>query len=119
MSGEITAPLHTTTEFSQYLAHEKAKTIPIEPYQLDNSLRVWMIEFEQQAAVHRIDGLKNAASQLSKYLPLVIQRWIPTLAVSIRFNFALLKEALLSRFAMAEDEENRLLLRQLKQCKKH
>ncbi|KAG1040660.1 hypothetical protein G6F43_012245 [Rhizopus delemar] len=118
MSGGRTAPPQSITEFSQYLAHEKAKTIPIEPYQLGNSLRVWIIQFEQQATVHGIEDFNIVATQLSRYLPVVIQQWIPILPVNVRTNYSLLREALLNRFAMAEEEENRILLRQLKQCKK-
>ncbi|KAG1534277.1 hypothetical protein G6F49_013387 [Rhizopus delemar] len=97
MSGGRTAPPKSITEFSQYLAHEKAKTIPIEPYQLGNSLRVWIIQFEQQATVHGIEDFNIVATQLSRYLPVVIQQWIPTLPVNVRTNYSLLREALLNR----------------------
>ncbi|KAG0752995.1 hypothetical protein G6F22_016922 [Rhizopus arrhizus] len=123
MSGSATTPQHSynipgaTTEFSQYLAHEKAKTIPVNNYDLNNSLRVWFLEFEQQALVHGIDDLNICSFHLTKYMPLVIQRWIPTLPVTVRKKFSLLKEALLNRFGMDAEDENRLLLKQLKQCK--
>lgn len=123
MSGSATTPQHSynipgaTTEFSQYLAHEKAKTIPVNNYDLNNSLRVWFLEFEQQALVHGIDDLNICSFHLTKYMPLVIQRWIPTLPVTVRKIFSLLKEALLNRFGMDAEDENRLLLKQLKQCK--
>ncbi|KAG1136977.1 hypothetical protein G6F38_011651 [Rhizopus arrhizus] len=104
----------TSTEFSQYLIHEKAKSVPANNYQLDQSLRVWFIEFEQQAAAHGISNLNSCAVHLSKYMPLLIQRWIPTLPPTVRSDYELLKESLLARFAMDIEEENRLLLKQLR-----
>ncbi|KAG0802946.1 hypothetical protein G6F57_021104 [Rhizopus arrhizus] len=71
MSGSATTPQHSynipgaTTEFSQYLAHEKAKTIPVNNYDLNNSLRVWFLEFEQQALVHGIDDLNICSFHLT------------------------------------------------------
>ncbi|KAG0739642.1 hypothetical protein G6F23_008820 [Rhizopus arrhizus] len=104
----------SSTEFSQYLIHEKAKSVPANNYQLDHSLRVWFIEFEQQAAAHGISNLNSCAVHLSKYMPLLIQRWIPTLPPTVRSDYELLKESLLARFAMDIEEENRLLLKQLR-----
>lgn len=108
----------SSTEFSQYLIHEKAKSVPANNYQLDHSLRVWFIEFEQQAAAHGISNLNSCAVHLSKYMSLLIQRWIPTLPPTVRSDYELLKESLLARFAMDIEEENRLLLKQLRSCKK-
>lgn len=107
-----------SSEFSQYLINERAKTIPVNPYQLDQSLRVWFAEYEQQALVHGITNLDTCAIHLSKHMPTVIQRWIPTLVPTVRSDFELLKESLLARFAMDVEDENRLLLSQLKKCKK-
>ncbi|KAG1037607.1 hypothetical protein G6F43_012826 [Rhizopus delemar] len=91
-------------------------TTPVTVYNLDNSLHVWFIEFEQQAIAHGIDNLNTCSLYMTKYMPLIIQRWIPTLPIAVRADFHLLKEALLGRFAMDADDENRLLLKQLKQC---
>ncbi|KAI8327662.1 hypothetical protein BD560DRAFT_304234, partial [Blakeslea trispora] len=75
----------------------------------------WLLESEQQAAVHGVNNLDLCAPHISKHLPLIIQRWIPTLTVEVRSSYTSLREALLGRFAMGEDEENRLLLKRLRQ----
>lgn len=111
-------PNDSPTEFSQYLLHEKEKSVPANIYQMEQSLRVWFIEFEQQAAVHGITNLNSCAIHLSKYMPLLIQRWIPTLPPSVRFDYEFLKDSLLGRFAMDVEDENRFLFKQLGSCKK-
>ncbi|KAI8358526.1 hypothetical protein BD560DRAFT_335072, partial [Blakeslea trispora] len=107
-----------STEFSQYLLQEKARSVPANNFTLDQSLRVWFIEFEQQADVSGVIDLNQCAPYITKFMPQLIQRWIPILPPKIRADYALLKESLLSRFAMNADDENRILLKQLRNCKK-
>lgn len=58
------------------------------------------------------------APHLTRYMPLVIQQWIPTLAGTIIVKWSILTEALLGRFGLPEEEDSKRLLQQLKNRKK-
>ena len=42
------------SDFAQYLIQEHAKSIPVTPYTLHLSLRIWLKNFTQQALIHGI-----------------------------------------------------------------
>ncbi|CEP17044.1 hypothetical protein [Parasitella parasitica] len=85
-------------------------------YELTTSIRIWLKQYEQQARIYGIISMDNCATHLTRYMPLVIQQWIPTLDPSIVSSWSLLKEALITRFGIPE-EDNRLLLKEIKACK--
>ncbi|KAG1123638.1 hypothetical protein G6F42_010358 [Rhizopus arrhizus] len=105
------------SDVAQYLIQERAKSIPIAPYEPHQSLRIWLKNVTQQAIVHGITGIDICAPHLTKYMPLVMQQWIPTFAPTIIIKWLLLTESLLHRFGLPEEEDNRRLLQQLKNCK--
>ncbi|KAI8876109.1 hypothetical protein K501DRAFT_279714 [Backusella circina FSU 941] len=123
MSGSNTSPpfiLHntTTSDFTEYLLHERAKSIPVAPYDLQQSLRIWLKNFEQQAALHGISNFNTYCMHIGRYLPPIIQQWIPTQPPEIVTRWSLLTESFLVRFGLPEEEDNRRLLRDLRKCKK-
>ncbi|KAI8065320.1 uncharacterized protein B0P05DRAFT_446288, partial [Gilbertella persicaria] len=119
MSGSSTSPplapaVGAPSDFALYLIQERAKSVPMATYDLNNSIRIWLRQFEQQARIHGVISMDSCTTHLTRYMPLVIQQWIPTLAPSIVSSWDLLKEALITRFGIPEEEDNRLLLKQLK-----
>ncbi|RCH89547.1 hypothetical protein CU098_004800, partial [Rhizopus stolonifer] len=82
MSGSNTYPFipptTTTSDFAEYLLHERAKSIPIAPYDLKQSLRIWLKNFDQQAAIHGISNFNTCCMHIGRYLPSIIQQWILT-----------------------------------------
>lgn len=105
------------SDFALYLASEKAKSVPMENYNDKTSLRIWIKTYEQQATVHGIQDYNQCATHISKFMPPIIQKWIPTLPATVRVSWDLLVEALLDRFGIPVQEENRQLLKDLKNTK--
>ncbi|CEP15288.1 hypothetical protein [Parasitella parasitica] len=112
-----TIPVETPSDFMLYLIQERAKSVPIAPYELTSSIRIWLKQFEQQTKIHGITSMDNCTPHLTRYMPLIIQQWIPTLSPQVTSSWTLLTEALITRFGVAADEDNRILLKQLKACK--
>ncbi|KAG1139541.1 hypothetical protein G6F37_009726 [Rhizopus arrhizus] len=50
---------------------------------------------------------------------LVSSQEIPTVSIKIAISWSLFTEALIGRFGVPEEEDNRRLLKELKSCKKH
>ncbi|KAG0741821.1 hypothetical protein G6F57_003365 [Rhizopus arrhizus] len=75
------------SDFAQYLIQEHAKSIPVTPYTLHLSLRIWLKNFTQQALIH---GIK-----------------IPTFSIKIAASWSLFTETLIGRFGVPEEEDNR------------
>ncbi|KAG1467880.1 hypothetical protein G6F56_004160 [Rhizopus delemar] len=122
MSGSNTYPFipptTTTSDFAEYLLHERAKSIPIASYDLKQSLRIWLKNFDQQAAIHGISNFNTCCMHIGRYLPSIIQQWILTQPPEIVATWSLLTESFLAHFGLPEEEDNRRLLRDLRQCKK-
>ncbi|KAI8350640.1 hypothetical protein BD560DRAFT_337522, partial [Blakeslea trispora] len=83
-------------------------------YNLNESLRIWLFDFEQQAKIHGIDNMNQCGIHLARYMPILIQKWIPTLNPSIIQSWKVLKQALLNRFGLPEVVDNQRLLQDLK-----
>lgn len=107
-----------TNDFAQYLLHEKAKSVPVSKYETQTSLRIWLKVFEQQAKIHGIENINICCSYVAIYMPDLIKNWLSTADSSILLTWTSLKEALLHRFGFPAEDENRQLLKQLKNCKK-
>ncbi|CAO3613451.1 unnamed protein product [Mucor hiemalis] len=126
MSGSHTSTPNTAatathqhvSDFGQYLMHERAKSVPVNKYELSISMRIWLSNFEMQAKVQGITDLDLCGIHIAHYMPLIIQQWLPTLSPSILGSWNLLKEALIARFGVSEESDNQKLLRDLKRCKK-
>ncbi|KAI8330290.1 hypothetical protein EDC96DRAFT_452187 [Choanephora cucurbitarum] len=106
-----------TSDFALCLQHERAKSIPMAQYNLNESLRIWLFDFEQQAKIHSIDNMDQCEIYLARYMPTLIQKWIPTLNPSIIQSWKESKQALLNRFGLPEEVDNQRLLQDLKRCK--
>ncbi|KAI8373353.1 hypothetical protein BD560DRAFT_328181, partial [Blakeslea trispora] len=104
-----------SSDFSQYLLQERAKSVPMAKYDLTSSIRIWLRQFHQQAQIHGIVNMDICTVHLAQYMPNVIQQWIPTLAPTIVSSWTLLTESLITRFGILEEEDNRRLLKQLKE----
>ncbi|KAG0735284.1 hypothetical protein G6F57_013597 [Rhizopus arrhizus] len=120
MSGSHTTPViqQPTSDFAEYLLHERPKSILIAPYDLHSTLRIWLRNFEQQARIHGITNLDTCGVHLPRYLPTIIQQWMPTQPLEIVGQWSLLTKSLLARFGLPE-EDNRRLLKDLRQTKKN
>lgn len=106
------------SDFSQYLMQERAKTIPINKYDTRLSIRIWLSTFEKQAAVQGITDLDICGIHITHYMPQLIQQWLTSLAPTILQQWDLIKEALINRFGLPEEQDNQRLLKELKRCKK-
>lgn len=121
LPGEgVNQPFNNTTlsEFSQYLMHETAKSVPVAKYDTSMSMRIWLANFEMQVKVQGITDLNLCGLHISHYMPTLIQQSLPTLAPSILASWDLIKESLISRFGVSADVDNQRLLKDLKRCKK-
>ncbi|KAI8327351.1 hypothetical protein BD560DRAFT_342934, partial [Blakeslea trispora] len=83
-------------------------------YLLQDSLRIWLYDFEQKAKSHGITDMDGCGIHLTRYMPVLIQEWIPTLPFSTVSSWSELKKALLKRFGLSEEVDNQRLLRDLK-----
>ncbi|KAG1135855.1 hypothetical protein G6F37_012845 [Rhizopus arrhizus] len=108
----------TLSDFSQYLMHERAKSVPVAKYDTNMSMRIWLANFEMQAKVQGITDLNLCGLHIAHYMPILIQQWLPTLAPSILASWELIKEALIARFGVSAEVDNQRLLKDLKRCKK-
>ncbi|KAG1436450.1 hypothetical protein G6F57_020659 [Rhizopus arrhizus] len=87
MSGSHTSlPVSSSnmSDFAQYLLQERAKSIPVAPYELHQSLRIWLKNFTQQATVHGITDMNLCAPYLPRYMPLELQEATKRICSSTR-----------------------------------
>ncbi|ORE12203.1 hypothetical protein BCV71DRAFT_150410, partial [Rhizopus microsporus] len=56
------------TEFSQYVLMEKLNNLSLSTYDTNQSLRLWLKDFENQAAYVGITNLDVCVSRIGKFL---------------------------------------------------
>ncbi|SAM00750.1 hypothetical protein [Absidia glauca] len=101
----------------EYLKYDRAKTVDSVNYNLNGSLRIWFKNYEQQAFIHGVHTMNDCAPHIIKFMPKIIQQWIPTLPPTIRTNWELLKEQLLLRFGKPANEEQKSIMKTLSELR--
>ncbi|KAI9283140.1 hypothetical protein BY458DRAFT_422901, partial [Sporodiniella umbellata] len=87
--------------------------ILIAPYELSESMRIWIKKLNQQAKSLGIADMNCCISLLLKNLPLLIQRWVFTRPASVVSSWDSLVEVLIERFGLSEEEDNEHLFKAL------
>jgi hypothetical protein len=94
-----------STEFSRYVLLEKLKSMEMDKYNLDTSIRLYIREFEAQARLVGIEDFNILINYISKYMPPLIRQWIPTQDASKRTNWKKLKDLLIDQFGLSLEDE--------------
>ena len=79
-------------EFTQYVKQQKLKNLDIPKYQINNSLRVYFFEFEQQAKYLGITDMDLCTVTLCKFLPDNMRNWIIHLPNAIKSKWTTLTQ---------------------------
>ncbi|KAI8888106.1 hypothetical protein K501DRAFT_173968, partial [Backusella circina FSU 941] len=105
-----------STIFSRFVLIENLKQLQMRTYDIKkDSLRMWLKEFEQQAAFIGIENMDNCIPQFGRFMPTIIRNYLPTIPYATRSNWSTFTAKILSQFGIPEDEENRHIVTQLRQ----
>ncbi|KAI8060428.1 uncharacterized protein B0P05DRAFT_452744, partial [Gilbertella persicaria] len=77
-------------------------------------MRVWLTDFEHHAKLHGVSNLDLCARYIASYMPQDIQNWLSRRAPPILVKWTLMKEALIGRFGISEEIDNKRRLKELK-----
>ncbi|SAL97374.1 hypothetical protein [Absidia glauca] len=99
--------------YAMYLRYDRAKSVSMPQYNIKNSLRAWLLDYERQALSHGVLDLDDCPQHVAQYMPLIIQRWIPSLPTACRSSWSSFKELLLRRFGKPIEDENKQLIKSL------
>ncbi|KAI8646187.1 hypothetical protein BD408DRAFT_337351, partial [Parasitella parasitica] len=106
---------HSNADFMKYLNFEKVKLIDMPIYDLSDSLRIYLKEFELLASFVGIEDMDICTVQLGKHMSPIIKNWLPTQTADIRKTWVTLKEQLLLQFGKPAEVEYREFTKNLRQ----
>lgn len=86
-------------------------------YKLGDSMRVWLIEFRQQAEFAGVENMNECIRIIGRFMPTVIRNWITTVPIEVKQSWLLFAEALNHQFGKNSLEESREIKGQLKKLK--
>lgn len=104
-------------EFTQYVKQQKLKNLDMPKYQINNSLRVYFFEFEQQAKYLGITDMDLCTVTLCKFLPDNMRNWIIHLPNAIKSKWTTLTQNLLQYFGKSLNLEQRQGINKLQALK--
>ncbi|KAI8329792.1 hypothetical protein BD560DRAFT_300490, partial [Blakeslea trispora] len=114
-----TEPFESVTQQPQYnldrlYIFDRIKSLPVPKYKPGESLRSWLLQFQQEASTMGISTMNDCAPCLSMFMPPIVSRYMFTLASSIKQSWSLCTEKLLTQFSLPIEEERRQLIIKLK-----
>jgi hypothetical protein len=111
-------PVIMSTEFSKYVLLQNIDNIKLPAFNPDkDSLHLWFRDFELHATAAGIEDYSDVLNRFSRFMPPIIQNIFPSIREVTGRDWNESKKVLIEQFATAEEEENRLLIQRLRQCK--
>lgn len=100
---------------SKHLQRQALKDIVMPPFKIGESLRIWLIEFQQQAEYADVVDMNECCRITGRVMPKQIQNWIATVPVNIKRSWPLFTQALTLQFGRSIEAETLDIKNRLKE----